>query len=142
MHVRIHRLFGAGLAVGSALLATALGGSALLAFVCTFPGSTAPDWLEIPYGERGETRRSVIPHRTLTHFVPLWVALFGGALWWLTQTPPALENLLASALLGFSAGALSHLLLDLLTPLGVPLFTLTQRYRFWRFRLRRSKPIR
>lgn len=142
MHVRIHRLVGLGVAFGSAGLAVALEGSAVLAFLCAYPGATAPDWLEIPYGERGATRRSVIPHRTLTHFVPLWVVLLGVSVWGLTQAPPALINLLASAALGFACGALSHLFLDLLTPLGVPLFSLRQRYRLKRFTLRKSKPIR
>lgn len=142
MHVRIHRLVGLGVAFGSAGFAVALEGSAVLAFLCAYPGATAPDWLEIPYGERGATRRSVIPHRTLTHFVPLWMGLLGISIWGLLQTPAVMINLLASASLGFACGALSHLALDLLTPLGVPLFSLRQRYQLKRFTLRKSKPIR
>ncbi len=142
MHVRTHRLLGTAVAFASASITMQFGGSAVLAFLCTFPGSTAPDWLEIPYGGRGEDRRSIIPHRTLTHYAPLWLGVLGGALWLLAQQPVAAVNLTASAAAGFSLGALSHLFLDLLTPLGIPLFSLRQRYHLDRFTLRKSKPAR
>lgn len=39
-------------------------------------GARGPDRLEIPrFNKRTQTRRSVIPHRTLTHWPPLWVAM-------------------------------------------------------------------
>lgn len=82
-----------------------------------FLGSTAPDWLELPsWDKRTQKRISVIPHRTITHWVLGWVILLGQCLGMLRQgqTP---ELLFAA---GFCGGAILHCFLDATTPMGVP----------------------
>ncbi|RCW63278.1 LexA-binding, inner membrane-associated putative hydrolase [Marinobacter nauticus] len=61
-----------------------------------------------------------IKHRTLTHWVPLWVS----AAWWLATHPysnvlPAPE-LAYPALCAFVTGGLTHLLFDWPNPTGIP----------------------
>lgn len=79
-------------------------------------GSSAPDWLEISKWVNG-VRYSVIPHRTLTHWLTFWwlclVALM------VTPTSPVVY-----VLQGFCLGAILHIALDSVTPMGVPLFGL------------------
>lgn len=95
-------------------------------------GATAPDWLELPF-LRGEDlhgrplRLSVIPHRTLTHWVPLWLLLLAGGLWQAAQLPGSLA-------VGFAVGGLTHLLMDVPNPMGVPLWVPWRRksLRWWR----------
>ena len=79
-------------------------------------GFSAPDWLEISWHTFGK-RHCIIPHRTMTHVVSLWiVGLFIGIQqignWGVTSF----------FLIGFSASALVHLAFDYSTPLGVPLW--------------------
>lgn len=81
-------------------------------------GSTAPDWLELPQKPTfwGTGGKRLIPHRTLTHWWPLWVWLFISTL--------HMQGTLISALLeGFALGGLSHLVVDLPNPMGVPFAT-------------------
>ena len=107
-----------------------LGAIAWLATICSVFGSTAPDWLEIRSG--GNT---LIPHRTITHWIPLWLILF---FWSVFSIDPnyfeflsyfsfldnyALNETVRDCLLGFSIGGLLHLLFDLPNPMGVPFLT-------------------
>lgn len=121
-----HRLTGIGAALLGAALAHAAGGYAVPAILLALPGATAPDWLEWPRRTAGGSRTSVIPHRTLTHWVPLWLiaAGFGWAM---------AENPVASGLLGFAVGGLTHLAVDLPNPMGIPLWTPWRRVslRLW-----------
>ncbi len=83
-------------------------------------GSTAPDWLELPYGWKGTRRLSVIAHRTWTHWLPVWLVLAG---WALTGTP----TLLKAAMAGFAVGGLVHLAMDIPNPMGIPILLPTRR---------------
>ena len=85
-----------------------------LAAALAFLGATAPDWLEIAWFEKG-IRRSIIPHRTFTHWLPVW----GGLYWWALGL--LAEQWWAPALLGFAVGGLMHLVMDLPNPSGIRL---------------------
>lgn len=78
-------------------------------------GCMAPDWLEISR-KVGDTRLCLIPHRTITHWVPGWVLLVVAGLT-ISATSAFWAGL---AVVAFGAGALSHVLLDAFTPVGVP----------------------
>jgi membrane-bound metal-dependent hydrolase YbcI (DUF457 family) len=96
--------------------------------VGTLFGSTAPDWMEI----RLSKEVTLIPHRTITHWLPLWIGLLLIMMSQLgfvsldlpiipTITPlPFVEE---SLILGFACGGLLHLLLDAPNPMGIPVFT-------------------
>jgi membrane-bound metal-dependent hydrolase YbcI (DUF457 family) len=120
--------FLAALAVGSsswaldptldrALLALGLLALGLLA------GASLPDQIEgvIGFDERGK-RYSVLTHRALSHWPPLWMVFAIAALWL-----PAPINMLVS---GLFFGALLHLMLDAGSPTGVPLLLWTRNRSF------------
>lgn len=111
-----HKAFGAGLsAIPAIALVEPVGLPAAAAFwVSALPASTAPDWLEIRVGDR-----TLIPHRTVTHWVLPWAALLAAGVFWLAQAPGIAPAVMA----GFAVGGLTHLLGDSLTPMGVPLWT-------------------
>lgn len=97
-------------------------------------GGIAPDRLELPVWVAGRLRRA-IPHRTITHWWPLWAvpglwAAFVLAHLLPEDTPAAL----AWATLGAACGALAHLLCDWPNPMGIPLWTPWRRHslRLWR----------
>lgn len=84
--------------------------------VGTLIGSTLPDWLELPIRRQG-VRMSLIPHRTITHWVAPWLVagwfsvahvMAHGGMWWWGVT-------------GVVAGVMTHLFLDWLTPMGIPI---------------------
>jgi membrane-bound metal-dependent hydrolase YbcI (DUF457 family) len=115
---RGHALVGLGVGLAAAGLARELGYFPVVSFVGAVAGSTAPDWLELPskpsfFGHGGSR---VIPHRTLTHWWPLWVLA-------LIVAVHLSIPLAAAWLLGFSLGGLSHILVDLPNPMGVPIWT-------------------
>lgn len=94
-------------------------------------GSKAPDWLEIQKSD-GST---VIPHRTITHWFPIWLGLlFLGFAFKETQGFDStaissfphsqyISDAISLAIIGLSVGSLSHILTDLPNPMGVPLLT-------------------
>jgi len=87
-------------------------------------GARGPDRLEVPsFNRRTQTRRSVIPHRTLTHWPPLWVAMT--AICWLVlvSTHDFLLYEITSVGFGFCAAGWLHLVMDIMTPSGIPLVT-------------------
>jgi membrane-bound metal-dependent hydrolase YbcI (DUF457 family) len=128
-----HFRAGATLALVSAALAyCALDDSlgALLIAAGCFLGSSLPDQLEIAWHTGGRvkrgwfgprytegTRHSLIPHRTITHWLVLWCAVLGWVLWKTLDEPTRL-NLFA---LGFVMSGWVHVLMDSRTPIGVPL---------------------
>ena len=126
-----HQMVGVALAVMSFSWIHAMGYVWLLSIagaIAAFFGSTAPDWLEISHAERDANgrwqRHSIIPHRTLTHWVPLWIALL---LWSArsllhTHGAPVLTGSAYAALMGFAIGGIGHLLCDIPNPSGVPVF--------------------
>lgn len=132
---RGHFATGVAFAIPTFIIANHFGGNGLLALIMCISGSTAPDWLEIRRGEN-----TIIPHRTITHFLPLWVFTLFWSLFSISpDTLPFLEgikffddfildNIYASLLFGFSIGALLHLLFDLPNPMGIPLLLPWKRF--------------
>ena len=112
-------------------------------FVGAWLGSSAPDWLEIASAKKvfhffrpNETvRESIIPHRTITHTVSLWLALAILAVWY-PMVP--MVKLIA---ITFLLSAMGHLLLDFSTPMGVPFLPLGRLYWFTKFSIKRSTVI-
>lgn len=89
-------------------------------------GALAPDRLEFPTrNHRGDLRR-LIPHRTLTHWWAVWVAL--GA--WGYLHP----GMIGWAATSVALGALVHLLGDWPNPMGIPFWLPWRRHslRMWR----------
>lgn len=108
--------------LGYPLLFGVLGGCA------AYPGATAPDWLEISGATKDWLghwdRHSVIPHRTITHWWPIWIipVVFAvGALCCGTEIENSYSRILWVLLLGFCAGGISHLLCDVPNPTGIPI---------------------
>ena len=99
-----HRLAG----IGVALIAASTSVSPILAGLSALFACTAPDWLEISSRNDDGVRSSVIPHRTFTHWVPMWIAI-------------AYLGYDIGFVYGFALGALGHCLTDFLTPMGVPI---------------------
>jgi inner membrane protein len=87
-----------------------------IGFLCSVAGGwlggVAPDWLEFPVGGR-----RLIPHRRVTHWMTLWVALAVVAYSNIGDFSPIVAN----TFLGFACGGLAHCLGDLPNPAGVPL---------------------
>lgn len=87
-------------------------------------GARGPDRLEIPtFNRRTKTRRSVIPHRTLTHWPLFWVFLTGLCLWTWSESQDLLLYVITSVGLGFCAAGWLHLVMDIMTPTGIPLLS-------------------
>jgi len=111
-----HRLTGVGAGFFAAAFVHVLGFSysaeAIAALAAAF-STTLPDLIEIPIYKRGARTRTLIPHRTITHWPPLWFGIMYGAYYYL-------EPYYACALIGMSVGALAHILADAPNPLGIP----------------------
>lgn len=114
-----------------------LGITPLLVSVATIVGGTAPDWLEI----RKKNGGTVIKHRTITHWLPLWLALFFFTYGLITKNENIyqlydfnINEYLLSFLFGFSIGGLLHLLVDIPNPMGIPILTPTRRFslKLWK----------
>lgn len=77
--------------------------------IAVMAGASAPDWLE------GFGPIRVLPHRTFTHIPWVWTMIFmAGA--------SQMHTLMGVAIMGFSASALLHLLMDAMSPMGIPLW--------------------
>lgn len=126
--------------IGAAMVSYAYGyhagfDSAPIMALFAFSGSSAPDWLEIPSPKKGwfgqlkrdshgnMIRTSVIPHRTITHYLPAWVFLLYYAF---SNLSAGMAWELAFA---FAVGGLTHVLVDMPNPMGVPIFSPFHRYR-------------
>ncbi|MBU2768151.1 hypothetical protein HAP94_18740 [Acidithiobacillus ferrivorans] len=141
-----------GLAAGLLTAAAgwhAFGPSSLVAAPFGWSGGTAPDWLEIAHAEFSGSRQkwvrvSVIPHRTITHWWPLWLVLTLLVVLWpsalfISNTPQIhlfasktinISNVLRMALAGFTAGGVMHLLMDVPNPTGIPILMPMARSRW------------
>jgi membrane-bound metal-dependent hydrolase YbcI (DUF457 family) len=110
-----HRLTGIGAAFIAAAFARQMGldimGQTVAAGLAAV-NTTIPDWIEIPIYIQGKRVSSVIPHRTITHWPPLWIAL----IYFSAQQ----GGLIAAAGLGISIGAFTHILGDAPNPMGIP----------------------
>ena len=102
-------------------LALALAGAILLPHGLAFAlgaaaGADAPDYLELPRFDALGRRRSLIAHRTWTHYWPFWAALAAFAV---VTMPWAAGSALVA--FGYALTCLLHLSMDILTPTGIPL---------------------
>ncbi|MHB8365571.1 MAG: metal-dependent hydrolase [Acidithiobacillus sp.] len=111
-----------------------MGDWSLAAIPAGYFGGTAPDWLEIAHAEYSVKyqkwmRKSVIPHRTITHWWPVWAALSALLVAWpFPETGALLAVRMAGT--GFVAGAWMHLLMDIPNPTGIPMATPYAKSRF------------
>ncbi|EGQ60368.1 hypothetical protein GGI1_00005, partial [Acidithiobacillus sp. GGI-221] len=122
----------------------AFGASSLAAVPFGWSGGSAPDWLEIAHAEFLSPRQkwvrvSVIPHRTITHWWPLWLVPALLVTVWPVHVPAvhlfasttlAIGGVLRMTLAGFSAGGVMHLLMDVPNPTGIPILTPMARSRW------------
>lgn len=110
----------AALAVGGYIM-LAIPHAALLGTATAFAGGL-PDALEgvVGFDSSGE-RRSLIPHRTLTHSPGAWLALLAIGLLLPAAATPWGPLAIGKAVAGCALGALVHLALDLCSPTGIPI---------------------
>lgn len=109
-------------------------------------GASAPDWAEVStwittrhwFSANESHRLSLIPHRTITHTLSLWVLATMYSLYLLYFGAHQYTSLLAFA---FCMSALTHLLLDIRTPMGIPLLPFGKRYRFHGFQFEVARTI-
>lgn len=110
-----HRLTGIGAAFIGAALMRINGGNETEQVIAGFiaMGTTRiPDQIEFPSFNNGVKTGSLIPHRTITHWPFLWIAL-----WCYCNT---FDGYIAAAGLGVAVGALTHILWDAPNPMGIP----------------------
>lgn len=130
-----HRLFGSGLALVAGIIIEPIHGILVAGAIvaASVPGSTAPDWMEIR-----AVGRTLIPHRTFTHILILWIAALSLGLYTLAINP-----ILGAIITGFSIGGLSHWVGDVGTPMGVPVWHPFRRVslKLWRTGTSEALPV-
>lgn len=100
-----HRIVTTGLAI--------VVGAPPAAIVGAYAGATFPD-IDIRMG---------IPHRTWTHWLPLYgILMAGGGIAWVMAGSP-LARLLEELFMGFVVGAILHIIEDAPTHSGIPILT-------------------
>lgn len=85
-----------------------------------FAGAIAPDRLEMSFPGRLIGRKSIIPHRTLTHSPWLWLVSLAVGIGFVS-TGAGWTLLIAWQWIGFSVSGLLHLAIDIGSPSGIPL---------------------
>jgi inner membrane protein len=114
---------------GHTIAALAVGGYIVLVIphgvllgIATALAGGLPDALEgvVGFGPAGE-RRSLVPHRTLTHSPWGWLALLAVGLLLPAAATPLGPVAIGKAVAGGALGALVHLALDLCSPTGIPI---------------------
>lgn len=128
-----HRLTGVGAAfIAAALMRFNSGTEAqqVIAWFVAMGTTRIPDLIEFPTFQNGYIKNSLIPHRTITHWPLLWIAL-----WWYCNT---FGGYIAAAGLGIAVGAMTHILWDAPNPMGIPWFLPHKRLSFGRRGLWRS----
>lgn len=130
-----HRLTGIGAAMLSYALSEFLSKKlkldlGMLNYVCAaaaLSGANAPDWLEVATRTVDGQRKSLIPHRTITHWLPLWIA---GLAWGIFNVGTGVS----SFVIGFTIGGLMHLAMDWPNPMGIPIWVPWRRVsgRLWK----------
>lgn len=116
-----HRWTGVGAAFIAAALAHVAQLPELVAAAVASVSTTVPDWAEIPFYRDGKRSGSLIAHRTLTHWPPLWLGMLamgyheGG--------------FIGAMLIGISTGAMTHILGDAPNPMGIPWLLPNKRMR-------------
>ena len=108
-----------GLLVGAAAMPWIASDSvgALCLMFGVYTGATAPDWLEVAWRDRAGKRKSLIPHRRITHWLSAWIVAIFAVIFAMD-----VRNAFWCAALGFACGGLLHLLCDIPNPMGVPVF--------------------
>lgn len=119
---RGHRWTGVGAALFAAALARLTDLPELIAAAVAMVSTTMPDWIEMPYYRKGVRAGSLITHRTITHWPPLWVLV---AMWGVHE-----GGLGGAMLMGAAMGAMVHILGDAPNPMGIPWIVPHQRLRF------------
>jgi len=118
-----HYKTGAGLALcaGSAVLSAGYSPAQSGIVILLATASAAlPDTMEIKWWRAG-IRHSVIPHRTLTHWLAPWcIAAFWSVCAGMNHT---VNPYAAASLTGIAAGAIGHNLMDWLSPMGIPVLS-------------------
>ena len=113
---------GVGLMTGAGVLR--LTGSPVLSVMsgmAALAASALPDALEMKWWQWGK-RHSLIPHRTLTHWVPAWLGAatwLGAQLWGATEVSQ--RSMMLAVGIGVASGCLGHCVADYMTPMGVPM---------------------
>lgn len=95
-------------------------------------GATAPDWMEIRV-KSGDGMKTLIKHRTVTHWLPMWIALFYISYASITKTINVgveVNIFLLEFFMGFAMGGILHLLTDLPNPQGIPIILPSGKFRF------------
>ena len=113
----------AGAALGALTLALPLP-----AVIAAVAGAIGPDIIDqkisaLASSKKKRQRLFNKIHRGSSHWFGWWLALFLAAI--ASPLPPLLRD----AGIGLAIGLLSHIILDLLTPHGVPLLPFTQKFR-------------
>lgn len=122
---RGHRWTGLGAAFIAAAIARLSGMewyAELAAALIAGSATTMPDWIELPFYKNGVRSGSLIAHRTITHWPPLWLALIA----WGAQD----GALFGAMAIGAAVGSLTHILGDAPNPMGIPWFLPHRRVRF------------
>lgn len=112
---RGHRFTGIGAGFMAAAIARFAGAPEmieLIAAVVALLSTTMPDWIEIPFYRGGQRVGSLITHRTLTHWPPLWLGLIA---WGVYD-----GTVLGAIAIGSAVGSLVHILGDAPNPMGIP----------------------
>lgn len=75
-----------------------------------------------------------IQHRTVTHWVPLWIIALCGLVYYGSPLPFAYGGVVYSWLFSFVLGALTHLVFDWPNPTGIPFVHPWRRHslRWWK----------
>ena len=93
----------------------------LVAAAIASVSTTLPDWSEMPFYRDGKRTGSLIAHRTVTHWPPLW--LVGLAVAHHEGGFPG------AMLVGTAIGALTHIFGDAPNPMGIPWLLPNKRLR-------------
>jgi len=102
-----------GVALSAPLIANELMMEAAMCFAGVMFGARVPDWSEVAKWVDGK-RYSLIPHRGPTHWPGTWIiGLIISAMY--------LESPFREPLIGFFSAAILHLVMDIMTPTGIPL---------------------
>ncbi|MCD2453652.1 metal-dependent hydrolase [Methylicorpusculum oleiharenae] len=87
-------------------------------------GARGPDRLEFPVFNRlTKVRRSLIPHRTLTHWPGFWILATVISCTSFFAMDDILFQTIACVAIGFCSASWLHLIMDIMTPTGIPLLT-------------------
>lgn len=113
------------LAAGAILVAVDPTLTMTVTAVTAIAAASLPDSAEIARRGFDGRRASIIPHRTITHWPAIWIALAFVA--YLSPSlglvPSGLTVLFAAALYGVAFGGLFHCFIDIFSPMGIPLLT-------------------